>query len=232
MKKVFWGLFFLVAGAFIIINQLGYTDINLFSLLCTIFLVSILIKSIYRLSFPGILFPIAFMIIIYQEPLHLENITPWPVLFTALLGSIGLSIIFNKGCWHHKEYHFQKHHCDHYDKVINDVDKENIDFEVSFGSSIKYINSDDFKSANLKASFGAMKAYFDNAKMKGDNATINLDVSFSGVELYIPKEWKVIDKINTTLGGVEFKNHNQDVTKKTVTLTGKVTLSGVEIFYI
>lgn len=231
MKKIFWGLFFLVAAAAIIVNQLGYyTDINLFSLLCTIFLIPIFITSLFKLQFPGMLFSLAFLAIIYQEPLGIEELTPWPVLFTALLGSIGLSIIFGRSHIY-KCCHLGRHH-EHFDKIINEEDDENVVVEVNFGSSVKYVNTDDFKSAKLRSSFGALKVYFDNAKIKGDSATIRLDASFSGVEIYIPKEWKIVSKIDTSLGSVDMKNNSNEVTKKTVTLTGSVSLSGVEIFYV
>jgi hypothetical protein len=227
MKKVFWGLFFIVAGIFVVINQLGYyTNIGLFSLFCTILIIPILIQSIFKVNFAGILFSLAFLCIIYREPLNLESITPIPVLLAALLGSIGLSIIFDK---HHIWINHRK---EHFDQVINGVDTNEVNFSVSFGSSIKYVNSDDFKMANLRSSFGSMVVYFDNAKIKGDNATINLDVSFSGVELYIPKEWKVVNKVNVSLGGVEEKNTHGSKQEKTITLTGNVNLSGVEIIFI
>ncbi|MFA7688830.1 MAG: LiaF domain-containing protein [Bacilli bacterium] len=231
MKKIFWGLFFLVAGASVIVNQLGYTDINLFSLLCTIIIIPIFITSLIKLRFAGMLFSLAFLAIIYQELLGIESITPWPVLLAALFGSIGLSIIFNRTHIYKKYYHCgpRHHHCE---ETVEKVDDDEVDLQVSFGSSIKYINSDDFKKANLSSSFGSLKVYFDNARIKKDNATIRLDVSFSGVELYIPKEWKIISKVDATLGSIDFKNVNQTETKKTVMLTGKVSLSGVEIFYV
>lgn len=236
MKKIFWGLFFIVAGAFVIVNQLGYyTDINLFSLLCTILIIPILIKSLFKLDFTGILFSLAFLCIIYREPLHIESLTPIPVLLTALFGSIGLSIMF--GRYHFHGHHFHNHHFHdrhnkHFEQVVNGDDADEVDFNVSFGSSIKYINSEDFKVANLRSSFGSMQVYFSDAEIVGDSAVINLDVSFSGVELYIPKEWKIVNKVDVNLGAVEQKNESKEKQNKTVTIMGKVNLGGVEIFYI
>jgi predicted membrane protein len=234
LGKIFWGLFFITAGAFVTLDQIyHYTNINLLSLLLTIFIVAILIKSLFRISFTGILFSLAFLCIIYSEPLHLESITPIPVLLTALLGSIGLSILFNRHYFYKKcSYVKYNHNSDDYSEVVDGIDGENVDFSVNCSSSIKYINSDDFKKANLRCHLGSMKVYFDKAKIKGDDATINLDVSFSGVELYIPKEWKVVNKVNVSLGGVEEKNTHGSKQEKTITLTGNVNLSGVEIIFI
>ena len=42
------------------------------------------------------LFSLAFAAILFDEALGIEAITPWPVLGAALLGTIGLNMIFNK----------------------------------------------------------------------------------------------------------------------------------------
>lgn len=224
LGKLFWGLFFILGAIFVVMSELGYyeTNIPLMSVLLSIFILAILIKSIQRVNFFGILFSLAFICIIYKGQIGIEALSSWSILVTALLGSIGLSIIFNT----------KKHHHEHFDKIINDKDSEDIDFEVSFGSSIKYINSDNFKKANINCSFGAMKLYFENAKILDEEAIINLDASFSGVELYIPKEWKVINKVDSSLGSVEEKHKGNSVTDKTVIIQGKVNLAGVEIIYI
>ncbi len=226
LNKIFWGLFFLVAAAFVIVNQLGYyTDLAFMPLILSIFLVALFIKSIYPTRFFGILISIALLIILYDKQLGLESITPWPVLITAVLGSIGLHIIFGKN-------YSVKCNEKHFDKVINNDDEDVINVEVKFGSSIKYVNSDNFKEANLSSSFGSLSVYFNNAKIKDDKAVINLDASFSGVELYIPKEWKVINNLDNSLAGVEEMNNRNNETNKTVTINGRVSFAGVEIIYI
>lgn len=236
MKNFFWGLFFIAAGAFVVTNQfVHYTDINLFSLLLTIFIIPIMVKSLFKLNFGGILFPAAFLCIIYSKPLHIGSITPWPVLLAALLGTIGLSILFHKHHCYYKKYHFEKHHHhhhEHFSEVINGEDSDEISVDVNFGSTIKYVSSDNFKVANLRSNFGSIKIYFDKANIIEDKATINIDIAFSGIELYVPKEWKIINKVDSTLGGVEYKNSNDAETKKTVTLLGRANLAGVEIIYI
>ena len=120
----FWGLFFIVGAALIIVNQLGcLTGISLFSLICTLLLIPIIIKSIAYRSFAGILFPIALLGIIYAEPLGITALSPWPLLAAALFGSIGLSLIFHKS--HHKYNYDQKEgNPENFDQVINSPDSE------------------------------------------------------------------------------------------------------------
>ena len=232
MKKdrVFWGLAFILGGAFLIISKLGYfPDVNLFSLLLTVILVVVIVKSFIHINFAGILFPIAFICIIYDKQLGITNITPWTVLIAALLGSIGLSMIFHKPT----KWVNEKYYCEDYKIEKIDVeDESHVRFKNSFGDTIKYINSDNFEQADFNCSFGAMKIYFDNATMKNSNAIVRIDASFSGIELFVPKTWNIDDKTNAFLSGISEKNKNDKITTNTLILVGDINFSGVEIIYI
>ena len=232
MKKdsIFWGVLFILAGIFMIISKLGYfPNINVFSLLLTVFLVVVIVKSLRPINFAGILFPIAFICIIYDKQLGITNITPWTVLIAALLGSSGLSMIFHK----YTKWVNTKHNCEDYKFEKIDVeDESNVRFKTSFGASIKYINTDKFEQADFNCSFGAMKVYFDKAIMSKNNAIVRINASFSGIELYVPKTWNIDDKTNVSLGSVSEKNRNDQITTNTLTLVGDITFSGVEIIYI
>jgi len=229
-ERIFWGVLFILAGIFLVISKLGYfQDVNVFSLLLTVFLVVVIVKSLLRLNFAGILFPIAFLSIIYDKQLGITAITPWTVLIAALFGSIGLSMIFHK----HINWVNHNHNCEDYKFEKIDVeDESNVTFKNSFGASIKYINTDKFEQGDFDCSFGAMKVYFDNAVMSNENAIVRINASFSGIELYIPKTWNVNDKTNVFLGSVSEKNRNNQTTTNDLTLVGNVSFSGVEIIYI
>jgi len=236
-KNLFWGFFFIAAAVLIILYVIGgFANVNIWSLALTLILLPIIFDSCVRLHFFGIFFPMAILAIIYAQPLGITNLTPWPVLLTALFGSIGFSILFhNKHTYcFHKDYGWHKHDDknEHFSEVVDAPDEDTINFDVKFSSSIKYINTDDFKQANLSCKFGVLKVYFDNAKIKGDTAQIYLDASFSGIELYIPKSWKLANDIRTTASGVEEKNRRADVAGPTVTLAGNLNFSGVEIIYV
>lgn len=232
MKKdrVFWGLAFILGGIFLIISKLGYfPNVNLFSLLLTVILAVVIVKSFINVNFVGILFPIAFICIIYDKQLGITNITPWTVLIAALLGSIGLSMIFNKpNNWVNKKYYSE----DYEFEKIDLQDESHVKFKNSFGDTIKYINSDNFEQADFNCSFGAMKVYFDNANMKNSNAIVRINASFSAIELYVPKTWNIDDKTNSFLSGISEKNKSDKVTTNTLTLVGDISFSGVDIIYI
>ena len=229
-EKNFWGLVLVLGGIFLIISKLGYfPDINVFSLLLTVLLVVVIVKSLLHINFPGILFPIAFICIIYDKQLGITNITPWTVLLAALLGSIGFSMIFHK---HNKWFNINHKDEDYKFEKIDIEDESNIRFKTSFGASIKYINTDKFEQADFDCSYGAMKIYFDKATMSKENAIVRINASFSGIELYIPKTWNVDVKTNVFLGSVDEKNSNNKTTTNNLTLVGDVSFSGIEIIYI
>ena len=229
-ERVFWGVLFIVAGIFLVISKLGYFEgVNAISLILTVFLVSIIVKSVPRLNFSGILFPIAFIGIIYDKQLGITAITPWTILLAALFGSIGLSMIFNK----HVTFLKHKHFCEDYKFEKIDVeDESHVSFRNSFGESIKYINTDKFEQADLNCSFGGMKVYFDNAVMSNENALVKIDASFAGIELFVPRTWKIEDRTHVFLGGISEKNKSDQIKTNTLILVGDISFAGVEIIYI
>ena len=228
--RVLGGSFLILGGISLIINKLGYfSNINIFTILLTVFLIYIIIKSALRVDFQGILFPIAFLCIIYDKQLGITAITPWTVLIAALLGSIGLSMIFNK----HSKWGHSKNGWDSYEfKTIDTEDESHIKLQTLFSGSIKYINTDKFKQADLKCSFGGMKVYFDNAVLHEGKGIVRIESSFSGVELYVPRNWTVEDRANTSFGAISEKNRNEGTSDNILTICGNINFSGVDIIYI
>lgn len=228
-NRIFWGVIFILSAIFLMISKMGYLEeSSIFSIVCSVFLGAIILKSIYPPRFAGILFPLAFLAIIYDRQLGIENLTPWTVLAVALLGSIGLTMLFHNRKWNRQEFHGD----DGQFTVIDVEDNSHVRHRTSFGASSKYINSEDFKQADLECQFGAMKVYFDKAKITEGRAAVRVNVSFSGVELYIPKEWKIDNQIKISLGAVDEKNEHVPTGDVILTLIGEVSFGAVEIVYI
>lgn len=227
-ERVFWGLFFILGALAMVVSKLGFMgDIGLWTVFFTVFLVAALIESVMHKSASGILFSIAFLCILYDEPLGITAITPWTVLGAALLGSIGCSILFDP--WKKKHWHEKQ---DFDDFEIETTTGDSINLNTSFAGSIKYIDSDDFKRANIRCSFGEMKVYFDNALIQGRQAVLVFDVSFGGVELFVPKEWMIDNQVDAVFGGIEEKNRNNSNGSPVLRLTGKCSFAGITIIYV
>ena len=72
--------------------------------------------------------------------------------------------------------------------------------------------------------------YFDKVQVPEGKATIEIQSSFAGVELYVPKEWKIINNMSSMAGAVDESGApwtgDEDVE---ITLVGSNKFGGVEI---
>lgn len=237
-KNLVWGLFFLVAAVLVILNQTGvFVGISIWSLAITLLLIPVIVSSIRSLSFPGIFFPLAILAILFDEPLGIEKFTPWPVLGCALFLSIGLMILFPQKHRWDKWKDGNESGTEKYDNSQDwqeeSSDGEHIFFNNRFTGSVKYVTSNAFHDVNIKSSFGGMKVYFDNAQMDGDTANGVVYAEFSGIELYVPRDWTVVNQISCSFGGVDEKGlKGYEKSGKKLILKGNTKFSGVSIIYV
>jgi hypothetical protein len=237
--RIFWGLFFIAAAAavtFSILDIYTFNGFNIGWVVLGIFLVALAINCLFKLNWFGFFLPIAGLATIanYQTGyLAISDQTIGAIWIVAGLLAIGFTILFHRHHSWHKNFGIGRS-AKNYEKIIDAEDEDDVFVKVNMGSTIKYINTDNFRRAVLKANFGAITAYFDGAKIRGDKAEIVIDGSLAGFELFIPKQWNVVDNIKRNAAGVEIKNHpaNDTKGKKTVVLSGKIDLSGVEITYV
>lgn len=230
-KNWFWGGFFLVAAIFVIASQIGsFGHFGFLSIAATVLLAGILIHSIVELNYFGIFMPLAFLYMIYTRPLNLIPISPWMLLLSAVLASIGFSCIFRKS--YHKEVHIHDHQG--FERTIETMDDNNPYAKVHFGASSKYLHADCLRNGQFFSSFGALEVFFDQAQLSPEGAEIALDCNFGAIKLYIPKHWRVVDNLNASLGGIDNDTRFAQVTEDSprLTLVGNVHFSGIEIKYI
>lgn len=141
-----------------------------------------------------------------------------------------------------KEYYFDvsrvlffetsKNGIDAHTTVVDTEDESNVVQKTSFAGTTKYINSEDFKQADLECSFGAMEIYFDKANVKDGKAIVRINGYCAGIKLFIPKSWSVENNIEAFLSGIEQKNKNESDGLTTLILIGETKLSGIEIEFI
>ena len=232
MKKVFWGVFFLLAAAAVILSQIGdFHTLGLSTILITVVLLAIIVQSISQKSFEGVFVPLAILYWAYQKPFELPFIHLWVLILTGVFVTIGLSFIFKRKSWFG---------CDNIVSgvFINDNDSSKVSGDennpvvtVRFGATTKYLRSDALESARVDVSFGAAEIYFQDVTLHPNGADVYLNCSFSGVELYIPRAWNIENGVNATLGAVDdhgsFGNGGPDV--QTIRLHGNISLGAIEI---
>jgi hypothetical protein len=95
-------------------------------------------------------------------------------------------------------------------------------------------SSDLLKSAHLSSAFGKLSVYFDQVLLSPEGAEAFLDVSFGTMCLYLPKEWRVEDRIHTGAGSVnsDHRRVEPDAGAPVLALTGNVSFGSLEIRYV
>lgn len=231
-KKIFWGVIFILAAVYIVISRIFVLpEISVWSIILTIVFAAMIIKGIREVNFYEILFGIAFLCWIYDSQLGIENLTPWPVMGAALLGSIGLSMIFKR-----KKNTWSWSYSDSTETIgatsDSSCDGEHIHCENNFSSSIKYINSENFCNAELENNFGTLTVYFDNAVIQGGAAYVNVENDFGTTNLYIPKVWKIVNDLSRTFGTINEHGRWEGSSSNTLYLRGKADFGTINIYYI
>ncbi len=228
-KGTLTGIMFILAGAGLILNKLGYfQDIKLLNIFLGIILLYYAIKNMYKRNFGGVLFPLAFIGILFSKELGIGAITPWPLLGAALLGSIGLSLIFKpKKIYINGDFYFGE-------EVMNRMwidDDGTAYMSVKFNSSVRYLSLADFKKAVAVSKFGDMKVYFDGSHIE-DEAVFNADVKFGNMTLFVPREWFVVDQVDILFGDFKTVGNSYGDSGKKLIVTGEVKFGDLKVIYV
>lgn len=230
MKKrnMFWGVIFVLAAIAILLSAFGvFPQVGWFSLLLSILLIVIFVNGIIHKSFFSSIFSIAMLYVIFEKYFPFHPINPWEVFGIALFLSIGLNMIFPKKKYYHWKngQTFGEAETTAYENIVHQ--------DVSFNSSIKYINSTRFEKGDFDCSFGSLKVYFNTATLLNNFAEIYLDSNFGSITLYIPKDWNIHMDIETCFGSVEEKGiHNPLAESPSLEIKGDANFGSIEIIYI
>lgn len=234
--RIFWGLMFVGMALAVTMSMFGVVSfgMNIGWIVLLVLLLAIVVRSLASLQWFGVFMSIAgILTILTTQTAYLpldwtpvgDGVAIGYIWAVATLLAIGFSILFRRG------YKWCQH--DRKAQVLDDQDGSNIMVGVNFGETVKYVSSDDFKRATLSCNFGSIKAYFDKAKIKGEKAVIEVNGSFSNIELHIPRGWDVANHVSCSLAEAKEKSR-PEVTKDSpkVEIVGSMNLGELEIIYI
>ena len=238
-KKIFWGSLFLLAAVAIIAGQLGYLKgFSFWSVLVSLGVLGVLLDGIRKRNWGTILFSLAFLCIINARPLGLERLTPWPVLGAALLGTIGLNLLFPSRKWRKSGINViglpQNSSSENYEESVEEDGSESVRCEVCFQSSVRYLHCQALRCARLESSFGSLSVYFTDTRLYEGRAEVKVDVSFGSMELYIPAGWRVVSSVSSSVGhdsedGTPMKAEEDG---PVLSISGDVSFGSLEIHYL
>jgi predicted membrane protein len=105
-----------------------------------------------------------------------------------------------------------------------------------FGGIERRIGVRDFKYGSVSAVFGGVELDFRNAEMEGEEAVIDINVIFGGVEIRVPDHWRVEARNQTLFGGYTDETRGTGNTpgtdvpaNKTLVISGQVLFGGIEV---
>jgi hypothetical protein len=100
-----------------------------------------------------------------------------------------------------------------------------------FGGGREQVTSQDFSGGEVSAIFGGMELDLRDASLAGGRAVIDATVICGGLEVRVPKDWRVNIQTTTLFGGTERKRSqpSPEDARGELTITGTVLCGGIEV---
>ena len=236
-KNIFGGILFILAAVALVVNKLGYLQgMGFWNIVFSVVLIGICVKGIINQRWGKILFSAAFFIIVNDNILHMEKLTPWTVLGVALLGTIGLTMLFPA-----KKRHVRKHlitedvsgvNWGEDDELMITEEGDTVQQDVIFGSSVKYIKSQELSKVNSDCVFGQVSVYLTEAMLKEQRAKVFMDVVFGNANIYVPACWAVSITTDQVFGNVSECGNCDPNGENKLLICGDVVFGQLVIHYV
>jgi predicted membrane protein len=114
-------------------------------------------------------------------------------------------------------------------------DADSLNAVAIFGGAERRVSSPHFKGGRAVSVFGGVELDLRDAEIEGDQAVIEVECIFGGVEIRVPERWQVDTMSLPIFGGYSDKTRGATVqepaqsTRKRLVITGSVIFGGVEI---
>ncbi|AME09893.1 MULTISPECIES: hypothetical protein [Gemella] len=222
MKKKLLGAILAITALIIFLGDtILFPKGIIFLIISTIVLGYIIIKNIIDFDSFGTIFPLALLFYIYNKNFYFLDISAGKIFISALLLSIGASLLLPKKL---KYKEFKK-----YKKEYSDMKSSNI----IFGNNSFYININDTNYFASTSTFSTTNIYFEKLNTYySKEFTLDISATFSTVKLFIPKEWNINNNINSTISEITYPLNLQKESEISLNLIGSATFAEVEILYI
>ena len=146
----------------------------------------------------------------------------WPILLILF----GIYIILKRNGQ-------SRYHKESANGPVPKTDVDYIDEVAILGGGKRIINSDNFKGGKITAFLGGVDIDLHESSLAEGTHYIDFNVIFGGVDLYVPKDWKVIVNVTSIFGGFDdkrFINPNQiQESNKVLILRGFVLFGGGDL---
>jgi predicted membrane protein len=201
LRKIFSGLVFLLFGLVLLLENFNlipeFYKHYIFSWESVILIFGIFLILGKSGRFIGSIL-IFFSLFSYFSNYYNLNISLSKLFFPALLILIGLSIIFKRSRNNRKSLNSS------YKGVLGYVDET-----VIFSSSEILYTEPVFKGGNITLIFGECKLDLTRTSLPEGTTTLDVSAIFGGLEITVPENWKVVNKVTGVFGAFVDKRYNK-----------------------
>lgn len=219
--KLFIGISLLVLGVLIFLNNtgllLGYqlNFATLWNYFWPVLFLGIGITLLFDKNFtPAIIFLILGIALLATRILSFNF---WSTFWPLIIIFAGISILLRR------------------DKPISvnnaakTSDEDRLDDTVLFWGVEKKMTSKNFKGGEVNTVFGGYQLDLRDVKVAKEGAEININCAFGGVEIFVPKDCRVVTNGTGILGGWTPDLKSNEVETPVLTISGVVAFGAVDI---
>ena len=233
-NRIFGGLCLIAIAILVMLNQMDLLGIGmgLGKLIIIIIAVAMLVNGVAHKSFFGVFCPVGLLYLLFQDDLGFPTLSLWTVALLVALFSIGFRAIFPKKMRDVERIDYGKSQINPPKQSVTDTDNDGyVICSNKFGSLAKYVNTRDFKGANISNAFGELKVYFDQAVIINSPVTISVDNSFGATTIYVPRSWNIKTNFNVFAADCKVEQPTRNDGPE-VYIGGNVNFGEVKVFYI
>lgn len=221
--RIFWGLVLVIIGVLFLLDRIGGFDFGymISTYWPAIFIIlgfSILIGNGFRRAGPGIFF-IVFGVIFLLAELDILEYNVWQYIWPFLIIFVGLWLILRPALKYRSAENFPQ------------IKENDIDLTCIFSGMKRRIESLNFRGGQATAIMGGLELDFTSAGLEGGKATIDATAIMGGVDITVPRDWRVVVDGTPILGGFDDKRRNvpEAETKATLFIKGTAIMGAITI---
>ncbi len=246
LRNVSCGLLLIAIAALLIANQLGYEfalkGLGWFDFVILAICACATVGGLIQGKLWEAAFGIGIGYCVVAESFGLPEISWWIMLLAIGVGGCGLKMIFRGNKKHTIKINGEECVIDSDgiregdDRVFSsdgeDYTSEDIlRGDVVFSSMVKYVESKDFRGGSSDVVFSHVKYYFDRAELHDGYARVELSSVFSGVDIYVPRDWNIENNMDRVFGSCNVKSKHGEA-GPTLILDGECVFGSVTVHFV
>jgi predicted membrane protein len=194
--RIFWGLALVVIGALFLLDRLGMHDFGYsisryWPVIIMLVGLSILISSGFRRPLAGVIL-IGIGVVFQLRELDILEYDVWHYIWPAVIILIGLSLLIRP-------------RLRHWNGQAPAISQADLDVAGVFYGMKRRIEAANFRGGRATAVFGGVDLDFTAAGLEGGKATLEATAIFGGIEIIVPRDWRVVVDGTPILGGIDEK---------------------------